>query len=238
MRNVLWFPIVVLATVATTSTTRAFVVLPVAPNHCGTPATTTTTTTTTLHGAAGAVDLDTLSDIGYVVEVEKPMGVVFGENRAPFGGLSIDSVEEGTNGATAGLRVGDQLMAVNGKSVIGADFDNSMSLLKDSPSPLALQVYRGTIKSLFTIVLNRRGDEFVPEEEESEVTDEVVFDENYESPVIMSAEEFVDDTISVSQVASDAAKNIGNVFSPTTIGGFFGKMFPQETIQLEDKDGK
>ena len=66
----------------------------------------------------------------------------------------------------------------------------------------------------------------------------MIFDENYISPVVMSVDDFGDDTISVSQVASDAAKNIGTILSPTTIGGFFGKMFSQETIQLDDKDGK
>jgi hypothetical protein len=109
-----------------------------------------------------------------------------------------------------------------------------------------LQLYRGTIKSLFTIVVNRRSDDYNPDSEEEDdfkeegviSDDEIVFDENYESPVIMSAEDFGDDTISISGVAAGAAESIGNMFSPQTIGGFFGKMFPQETIQLEDKDGK
>jgi PDZ domain len=198
-----------------------------------------------LHGV-GIVDLDTVSDIGYIVTIEKPVGVVFGENRAPFKGLSIDNVESESNGDKAGLKVGDQLMAVNNKSVIGYDFDRALSLIKDAPSPVELQLYRGTIKSLFTIVVNRRSDDYNPDAEEEDEfeeegvvsDDDIVFDENYESPVIMSAEDFGDDTISISGVATDAAKSIGNIFSPQTIGGFFGKMFPQETIQLEDKDGK
>ena len=193
----------------------------------------------------GIVDLDTISDIGYVVSIEKPIGVVFGENREPFKGLSIDNVESESNGDVAGLKVGDQLMAVNQKSVIGYDFDRALSVLKNAPSPVELQLYRGTIKSLFTIVINRRSDDYNPDAEEDDYEDEdalsdeeIVFDENYESPVIMSAEEFGDDTISISGVATDTAKSIGNVFSPEKIGGFFGKMFTQETIQLEDKDGK
>jgi PDZ domain len=186
---------------------------------------------------SAGVDLETVADIGYIVQVEKPLGVVFGENRAPFNGLSIDVVEEGASGATAGLRAGDQLMAVNGQSVIGSDFDKAMALLKESTSPVELQLYRGTLQSLFTIVLNRRGDDYVPEEESAE-EDQVIFDESYESPVIMTAEEFDDDTISVSQVAQETAASIGTIFSPKAIGGFFGQMFSQETIQLEDKDGK
>jgi hypothetical protein len=194
------------------------------------------------------VNLNTISDIGYIVSVEKPIGVVFGENRIPFLGLSVDNVENDSHGDIAGLKIGDQLIAINNKSVVGYEFDKAISLIKDASSPVELQLYRGTVKSLYTIVMNRRGsdenddtneidnDDF---DEESDVTDDdIVFDENYESPVIMSVDEFEDDTISVSQVANDAVKNIGNALSPKTIGGFFGKMFTQETIQLEDKDGK
>ena len=203
------------------------------------------TRSTRLFGV-GIVDLDTVSDIGYDVSIEKPIGVVFGENRAPFKGLSIDNVESDSNGDIAGLKVGDQLMAVNNKSVIGYDFDRALSLIKGSSSPVELKLYRGTIKSLFTIVVNRRSDDYNPDaeeeddyEEEGDVSDDdMVFDESYESPVIMSAEDFGDDTISISGVATEAAKSIGNIFSPQKIGGFIGKMFPQETIQLEDKDGK
>jgi PDZ domain len=187
---------------------------------------------------SAGVDLETVADIGYIVLLEKPLGVVFGENRAPFNGLSVDVVQEESNGASAGLRTGDQLMAVNGQSVIGSDFDKAMSLLKDSASPVELQLYRGTLQSLFTIVLNRRGDDYVPEEESEEESEQIVFNESYESPVIMTAEEFGDDTISVSQVAKETAESIGTIFSPKAIGGFFGQMFSQETIQLEDKDGK
>lgn len=187
---------------------------------------------------AAGLDLETVADIGYIVQVEKPLGIVFGENRAPFNGLCVDVVQEGAHGATAGLRTGDQLMGVNGQAVIGSDFDKTMTLLRESASPVQLQLYRGTLQSLFTIVLNRRGDDY--EEESEDVADEapVVFDESYESPVIMSADEFADDTISVSQVAKKTAESIGTIFSPQAIGGFFGQMFTQETIQLEDKDGK
>jgi PDZ domain len=208
---------------------------------------TTTTSSSRLFGM-GIVNLDSISDVGYFVTIEKPIGIVFGENRAPFNGLAIDTVESGKNGDIAGLRIGDQLIAVNGKSVIGSDFDRALSYIINAPSPVELQLYRGTIKSLFTIVMNRRSDDYDPDEEEEDEDEEgvvsddemMIFDENYESPVIMSAEDFENnsDKISISQVAGDAAKTIGNVLSPQTIGGFFGKMFPQETIQLEDKDGK
>ena len=206
---------------------------------------------TRLYSSFGRVNLDTVSDIGYQVTLVKPMGIVFGENRAPFKGVSIDQVTPDGPGDAAGLKVGDQLMAVNSKSVIGSDFDRALTMIQNAPAPVDLQLYRGTVKSLFTIVLNRRSDEDETDDENSSPDepdedddegmvsdDDIVFDENYESPVIMSAEEFGDDTISISGVATEAAKSVGNIFSPKGIGGFFGKMFPQETIQLEDKDGK
>ena len=185
---------------------------------------------------AAGVDLETLSDIGYFVSVKKPLGVVFGENRAPFYGLVVDAVDADAPGAAAGLRVGDQLMAVAGQSVLGQDFEAALGRLQQAASPVELQLYRGTATSLYTIVVNRRGEDFVEEEEDDEVA--IVFDESYESPVIMTAEELGDDTISVSQVAKETAATIGTMLSPKSIGGFFGQMFSQETIQLEDKDGK
>ncbi len=194
----------------------------------------------------GRVNLDTVNDIGYQVTLQKPMGIVFGENRAPFKGLSIDQVTPDGHGDAAGLKIGDQLMAVNSKSVIGSDFDRVLTMIQNAPAPVELQLYRGTVKSLFTIVINRRSDDDEnsnpdePDDDDEGVVsdDDIVFDENYVSPVVMSAEEFGDDTISISGVANEAAKSVGNIFSPKGIGGFFGNMFPQETIQLEDKDGK
>jgi hypothetical protein len=186
---------------------------------------------------AALVDLETIADIGYTTTVAKPLGVVFGENRAPFSGLSVDVVEDGLNGGVAGLRIGDQLLAVDGESVIGSDFDAAMTKLKNSPSPMELKLYRGTISSLFTIIMNRRGDDYV--EEADDEAEEVIFDENYESPVQVSINDFEDDNSSIREIAGDAAKTIGKIFGGgEKKGGFFGGMFSKETIQLDGDDGK
>lgn len=179
------------------------------------------------------IDLETISDVGYQATVEKPMGVVFGENRAPFNGLCIDTLEDGSNAAAAGLKVGDQLLAVNGQSVIGVDFDDAMDVLRSAESPLELRLYKGLVSSLFSIVMNRRGDDADDDSEEDDA-DEVVFDESYETPVVMTFDDDdSDDKISVSAVAGDAVKNLGQMF-----GNSFSGMFSKETIQLDDKDGK
>jgi PDZ domain len=178
------------------------------------------------------VNLDTISDVGYEATVEKPLCVVFGENRPPFNGLRIDSIAEGSNGEQAGFKVGDQLLAVNGQSVIGEDFDTAMDALRSAESPVELRLYKGLVSTLFSIVMNRRSDD--DDDFEEETTEEVIFDESYESPVVMTFDDENDnDKISVSAVAGEAVKNLGQMF-----GKSFSSMFSQETIQREEKDGK
>lgn len=187
------------------------------------------------------VAYENLSDIGYVAGVSKPLGVVFGENGDPFGGLRVDDVESGLNGGQAGLRVGDQLLAVNGVSVVGGDFDGIMDLLRSGADPLELQLFRGDIRQLYTILDNQN----LIEEEEPE--EEVIMDENYESPV----------QINVAEVEDEEPLSVGDVFNAfKKIGGkmieenkqkaaaapkdekkgLFGGMFAKEAIQLEGDD--
>jgi hypothetical protein len=195
--------------------------------------------------AISSSPLDNLSDVGYQVTVSRPLGIVFGENRAPFGGLVVDDVEPGLNGGMAGLRVGDQLMAVNNVYVVGGDFDSVMNLLRGSgsgkqKSSLDLQLYRGSVASLYTIVTNKNGGVVGMEEdnnnEEDEEMEEIIMDENYEPPIV-TAEDYGDQTISVSKVAGEAIKSLGGLFA----GGLKSLVTaskPTETIQLEGDDAK
>ena len=84
------------------------------------------------------------------------------------------------------MRIGDQLLAVNGEVVVGKDFDTVMGTLQSAPARLDLVLYRGTVSSLFTILSNREGDDFIDEDDGSE---EVIMDENYESPVVIEVKE-------------------------------------------------
>lgn len=86
------------------------------------------------------VSFENLSGVGYTCSVEKPLGIVFGDNDDPYYGLVVDSVEKDMNAANAGIKVGDNLIAINGESVVGEDFDFCMDFLKSSEGVLKLQL--------------------------------------------------------------------------------------------------
>jgi hypothetical protein len=187
--------------------------------------------------ASVSASAETIASIGYTVSVNKPLGVVFGENRGPFFGLVIDDVEAGQNGGKAGLRVGDQLLAIDGNPVIGNDFDSAMTLLKESPDPLELDLYRGNVNQLYTILMNQQelGGDAIEEEDD----EEIIMDDSYESPVQIDVSQYEDQSLSES--AGDVVKNVGKFFGggddKKEKKGLFGGMFSKETIQLEGDDG-
>ena len=196
---------------------------------------------------------DDIADVGYAVSVAKPLGVVFGENENPFGGLVVDDVEPGMNGGSAGLRVGDQLLAVNGKSMVGASFDSVMSDLVASDGDLELQLYRGSIRSLYVILLNQQESSkpsTVKRSGNDDDDDFVVMDENYESPVVIDVSQFEDKPLTPGDVLK-AFKKIGSMITegdgaaaatPKIVakpkGGLFGLFGgdKQEDFFLDDDD--
>ncbi|VEU42402.1 unnamed protein product [Pseudo-nitzschia multistriata] len=127
----------------------------------------------------------------YEITVPKPLGVIFGENPDPYLGLVVDDVSEGMNGGKAGLRMGDQLLAVNEQVVIGRDFDTVMGKLQEQPGRLNLVLYRGPVGQLFTVLSNQLGEgqNMYEDEDEYEESEEVMMDENYESPVRIEVKE-------------------------------------------------
>lgn len=184
----------------------------------------------------------------YAVAVPKPMGVIFGENPSPYLGLVLDDVAEGLNGGRAGLRVGDQLLAVNEQVVVGKDFDSVMESLQDGPSTLSLVMYRGPVEELFAVLDNQmsEGETLYDEGDEDELNSQpVVMDENYETPLVVEvkAEEPLDyakgfrklggmimDTLTSApeEGASDSSP------PPKKNTGFFG--IGGETVQLDGED--
>lgn len=133
-----------------------------------------------------AIDVEDIEDVGYYTSVQKPLGVVFGENAEPYSGLRVDDIEMGSQGMSSGLRVGDQLLAVNGQVMIGGSFDACMGVLQASPAKMKLLMFRGNVRDLYTIIDNRNLDN---DDDDGGGSEAVIMDENYESPVRIEVKE-------------------------------------------------
>lgn len=182
------------------------------------------------------VSYEGLATVGFSTQVEKPLGIVFGENSDPYSGLVVDEVDPDMNASAAGLKIGDQLLAVNGESVVGGDFESVMNTLKNAPTNLELKLYRGSVRTLFTVLDNMKL--FEEEEEDGDVA--VVMDENYESPVRI---EVVEEKPLTAGDVFNAFKKIGSTLTEKRDAppkqekkGLFGGMFSGETIQLDGDD--
>jgi PDZ domain len=198
-----------------------------------------------------------LEDIGYKTFVRKPLGVIFSENSAPYFGLVVVDVELGLDGGKAGLRVGDQLVAVNGEPCLQMEFDTCMAKLINadtSRSSLELQMFRGSPRDLYTILENKQENaiSIIMDDTGDEDAVEVVMDESYESPVVVPVDESdIDDVDDIQLTPQDISKVFSNVASnlfgnlgkenvkrdPAGDGkSFLASMFQQETIQLDGDD--
>lgn len=207
---------------------------------------------------SAALNLEQITSrvVTYETTVPRPMGIVFGENSEPYYGLVVDDVAEGMNGGRAGLRVGDQVLAVNGRVMIGKDFDTVMGLLTDSETypVLNLVMYRGPVRDLYTILGNQLGegesiqDDGDDDEYDDDSDEVVIMDENYESPVRIEVKEekpltAADFVKAIGKLGSMVAETItapagGEESSsenvPKKKTGFFG--FGAESIQLDGED--
>lgn len=85
------------------------------------------------------------------VELEKPMGIVFEENDADFGGIFVQSLKEGGIAAVNGvLQEGDQLVAVNVEKVAGLPFDDALGKIIDAEGKTTkLVMFRGSAKQFY-----------------------------------------------------------------------------------------
>jgi hypothetical protein len=184
--------------------------------------------------ARSAVTYDDLLEIGYGASVARPLGVIFGENPDPYGGLVVDDVALGLNGGAAGLKIGDQLLSINGNVVIGKDFDETMEVLRDAET-LDLMLFRGPAKLLYQILENQ--DTQVDEEEEEDDDEGTLFDENYESPVtVPMGEDYDDEPTTAGDVMNVFKKAFDKKDGGEKKGGFFSGMFSDESVQLDGDD--
>jgi C-terminal processing protease CtpA/Prc len=95
---------------------------------------------------------DSMDEKNYLsVELPKPMGIIFEENDADFGGIFIQSLKE--DGLAAGnglLQPGDQLVSVGTSQVTSFDFDDALGAILDSTDDKTkLTVFRGKAKQFY-----------------------------------------------------------------------------------------
>jgi PDZ domain len=96
--------------------------------------------------------VDSMEPSNYVVvELAKPMGIVFEENDSDYGGIYIQSLKEGGIAAKANLlQEGDQLVAVNTEKVCGLPFDDALSSIVEATGETTkLLFFRGTAKQFY-----------------------------------------------------------------------------------------
>jgi C-terminal processing protease CtpA/Prc len=89
----------------------------------------------------------------FYVELTKPMGIIFEENDADYGGIFVHSLKE--NGAAAALTetpivIGDQLVAVQQQKVSGLPFDEALGkITATTTETVQLILFRGSAPQLY-----------------------------------------------------------------------------------------
>jgi C-terminal processing protease CtpA/Prc len=104
---------------------------------------------------ADYVDSMNVSNYAFV-ELSKPMGIVFEENDADYGGIFVHSLK--ANGAAAALsetttpiQIGDQLVAVQQQKVSGLPFDEALSAITETSDKENVQLilFRGRASQFY-----------------------------------------------------------------------------------------
>jgi hypothetical protein len=93
-----------------------------------------------------------MDEANYVaVSLPKPMGIIFEENDAKYGGIFVQSLkEDGVAEANGVLKAGDQLVAVGTKNLSGAAFDEALGAILDSAGDeTKLVLFRGSADQFY-----------------------------------------------------------------------------------------
>jgi C-terminal processing protease CtpA/Prc len=96
--------------------------------------------------------VDSMDEANYVaVSLPKPMGIIFEENDAKYGGIFVQSLKEDGVAAVNGvLKAGDQLVAVGTKNLSGAAFDEALGAILDSSGDATkLVLFRGSADQFY-----------------------------------------------------------------------------------------
>lgn len=96
--------------------------------------------------------VDAMDSANYVVvELEKPMGIIFEENDVKQGGIFVLSLKEGGVAEQHGaIKPGYQLVAVDNNEVHGFSFDDALGSIIDSTSDKTkLSFFKGDAEQLY-----------------------------------------------------------------------------------------
>ena len=96
--------------------------------------------------------VDSMDEANYVtVALTKPMGIVFEENDAAYGGIFVQSLKEDSVASEDGtLKPGDQLVAVNAGSVSGMPFDDALNaIIESEEEKTKLVLFRGKAQQFY-----------------------------------------------------------------------------------------
>jgi len=104
-------------------------------------------------GSQQPVDfIDSMDTKNYVITtLSKPMGIVFEENDAEFGGIFALEISEGSSAETDGnVRPGDQLVSVGEKKVSGMQFEEALgTIIESTEDKIDMVFFRGPAKFLY-----------------------------------------------------------------------------------------
>jgi len=96
--------------------------------------------------------IDSMDAKNYITtSLAKPMGIVFEENDAEFGGIFVLEISEGSSAESNGeIRPGDQLVSVGAEKVFGMQFEQALGTIIDSTeATIDLVLFRGPAKFLY-----------------------------------------------------------------------------------------
>lgn len=91
----------------------------------------------------------------FEVTLTKPMGIVLEENMSNFGGMRVKEISAGGAAQESGkIRIGDQLVKIEGEDIKGIDFDEGMKKLIDAPEGgVQLELFRGLATDLYNPIV-------------------------------------------------------------------------------------
>lgn len=84
-----------------------------------------------------------------ITELPKPMGIVFEENDADYGGIFVQSLKEGGAAVGTGILTGHQLVGVDVTKVSALPFDEALGAIVGADDVVTLTFFTGTAEQFY-----------------------------------------------------------------------------------------